>query len=73
MSKLIKIQQLEYKNVAVLLPTLNDIKSFLLHHEEVFDLLLKQEVTIKPIFVVNGSKINQTAVNNHSIVNQSYV
>ena len=71
MSKLIKIQQLEYKNVAVLLPTLNDIKSFLLHHEEVFDLLLKQEVTIKPIFVVNGSKVHQTAVNNYNIVNES--
>ena len=73
MTDLVEIQQLEYDNIAVVLPSLNDIKLFLIQNEDIFDLLLKQNATVTSILVVKVSKMYDTAVNNRNIVVENHI
>ena len=66
---LIEIQQLQYDNINLVLPSLNDIKLFLLNNTDIFDMLLQNKVKITAILVMKNSKMHTTAVHNKTIVN----
>ena len=64
MCKLIQIYQLEYDNIKLVLPTINDVKAIIMQQEWIFDKLLLNQVKITPIQVLENSKMYTTAIEN---------
>ena len=73
MSKTIQIYQITYDNgtVRLLFPTLSDIKCLLKENEELFDMLLLNQLQITPLHVMKHSKLYKVAMQNRLVEIQS--
>lgn len=68
MNNLVKIYSMNFKNVKLILPTINDVKAIVMENEELFDLLLLNKLKIEINMVAKESKQYKVALKNAILV-----
>ena len=68
MNNLVKIYSMNFKNVKLILPTINDVKAIVMANEELFDLLLLNKLKIETNMVAKESKQYKVALKNAILV-----
>ena len=68
MNNLVKIYSMNFKNVKLILPTINDVKAIVMENEELFDLLLLNKLKIETNMVAKESKQYKVALKNAILV-----
>ena len=68
MNNLVKIYSMNFKNMKLILPTINDVKAIVMENEELFDLLLLNKLKIETNMVAKESKQYKVALKNAILV-----
>ena len=68
MNNLVKIYSINFKNMKLILPTINDVKAIVMENEELFDLLLLNKLRIETNMVAKESKRYKVALKNAILV-----